>query len=77
MNETKQKVLEIIANCAGVKQEKISPETILMEDLGLTSVDMDELAIELETEFRIDIPDEVVKNQFIEAKDVTDYIHNL
>lgn len=77
MNETKKKVLEIIASCAGVPQTEIKEEAVLMEDLGMTDVDMEELAIELETEFRTDIPDEVVKNLFIEAKDVVDYIDNI
>ena len=59
----------------GVDQEKITPETSFVNDLGADSLDTVELVMELEEEFDINIPDDAAEKiqtvgqavQFIES----------
>ena len=53
-----EKVLEIVAERMGVKQEDISKETSFVTDLGADSLDQVELIMELEDQFDLNIPDE-------------------
>lgn len=52
------KVSEIIAKHANMKVSEISDDSNLQDDLGLDSLDIVEVVLELETEFGIEIPDE-------------------
>lgn len=52
------KVLEILAENAGRKPEELSGETRLVGDLGLSSFDMANIAVQVEEEFGLHIPDE-------------------
>lgn len=54
----KQKVLEILAENAGIRPEELNAETRLVGDLGLSSFDMANIAVQVEEEFGLHIPDE-------------------
>ncbi len=51
------KVEGLIAEQLGVERERVAPDSNLIDDLGADSLDVVELAMEVEDEFRIDIPD--------------------
>ena len=54
----KQKVLEILAENAGREPKELTGETRLVGDLGLSSFDMANIAVQVEEEFGLHIPDE-------------------
>jgi acyl carrier protein len=47
-----------VAHQLGVEEETIRPESSFVEDLGADSLDVVELVMALEDEFKIEIPDE-------------------
>ena len=52
------KVKKIIADKLDIEEDKITPESSFLDDLGADSLDIVELIMELEEEFGIEIPDE-------------------
>jgi acyl carrier protein len=61
MSDIAQRVKAIVAEQLGVKQEEVTPEASFVNDLGADSLDTVELAMALEEEFGIEIPDEDVE----------------
>lgn len=59
LQEVQQAVLALAAKEFGVALEKLTPNTRLIEDLGLDSLDVVEFIMEVEAEFGITIPDEI------------------
>ena len=58
MNNTLEKVKEIIVDKLGVDVNKITLEAKFIDDLGADSLDTVELIMQFEEEFEIEIPDE-------------------
>ncbi len=58
MSEVAQKVIKIVAEQLGVREEEITPESSFVNDLGADSLDTVELVMALEDEFGMEIPDE-------------------
>ena len=58
MDNTLEKVTEIIIDKLGVDKSKITPEAKFIDDLGADSLDTVELIMQFEEEFEIEIPDE-------------------
>ena len=52
------KVMKIIEEQLGVDPERVKPESSFIDDLGADSLDIVELVMALEEEFKIEIPDE-------------------
>ena len=67
---TLEKVVNIVADQLGVKEQEVKPEARFIEDLGADSLDTVELVMALEEEFGIEIPDEDAEK----AKTVGDVI---
>jgi len=57
-SEIFEKVKKIIADKLDIEEDKITPESSFLDDLGADSLDIVELIMELEEEFNIEIPDE-------------------
>lgn len=57
-SEILEKVKKIIADKLDIEEDKITPESSFLDDLGADSLDIVELIMELEEEFGIEIPDE-------------------
>ena len=55
--EMEQKVRVVIADLLGIGEDEIKPESTFMEDMGADSLDMVELVMSFEEEFKIEIPD--------------------
>src|SRR3954469_20818745 len=58
MDETEQKVIEIVSEQMGVDKSEITRETHFINDLNADSLDTVELVMEFEDEFELSIPDE-------------------
>ena len=52
-----EKLREIICEFVDMKPEEITPETNIRKDLGLNSLELVNLAVEIEEEFGVEIPD--------------------
>jgi acyl carrier protein len=57
-SEIFERVKKIIADKLDIEEDKITPESSFLDDLGADSLDIVELIMELEEEFGIEIPDE-------------------
>lgn len=73
MNETYNKVVEIIANQFELNKETLSPETRLREDLQADSISVMEMVLSFEEQFNLTISDEVFEN-IQTIQDVVSYI---
>lgn len=70
-----EKISKIIAENADINPEIISPETTINE-LGLDSIDLVDLVMEIEDSFGVSIPDEEFEN-IRTVSDITDLIENI
>ena len=68
-----EKVIEIMANYLGLKEEEITSDMDLMDDLNINSYDIMSIIGKFEDEFDIEVPDEDIRN-FITVADVINYI---
>lgn len=62
MQDIAQRVKEIMVEKLAVDIESVTPETNIKEELGADSLDVIELIMAFEDEFKITIPDEAVEN---------------
>jgi len=68
---TQEKVVKVVIDQLGVKEEEVKMEARFIEDLGADSLDTVELVMALEEEFGIEIPDEDAEK----AKTVGDVVN--
>lgn len=68
-----KKLQNILYENTGITEIEITKDTLLKNDLGLSSFDLAQLACSVEDEFDIEIPDRVIKD-FKTVGDVIDYI---
>lgn len=68
-----KKVIEIMANYLGLKEEEITSDMDLMYDLNINSYDIMSIIGKFEDEFDIEVPDEDIRN-FRTVADVINYI---
>lgn len=57
-----EKLKSIICEFSDMNPEDITPETNIRKDLGLNSLELVNLAVEIEEEFDVDIPDREAMN---------------
>lgn len=60
MNDIQKKVVEIISDRSGYNIEDVTPKSNLVNDLGVDSLDLVEIVMDIEREYNIMIPDEGV-----------------
>ncbi len=58
MSSVNERVIKIVAEQLGVKEEEVKNDASFVEDLGADSLDTVELVMALEEEFETEIPDE-------------------
>jgi len=73
MPTVEARIKDIIVSQLGVKLEKVTDEARLIEDLGADSLDLIELTMVIEEEFRGDIPEEEA-NKLLTVKQVVAYV---
>ena len=57
-----EKLTQIICEYTGNNDITITEDTVLIADLGLNSLDLVNLAVKVEDEFDIEIPDRAIKD---------------
>jgi len=57
-----EKVREIICEQFDVDEENVTPETDIREDLDADSLDLVDLVMSFEDEFKIEVPDDAVES---------------
>tara|TARA_B100001750_G_scaffold84909_1_gene67074 strand:+ start:114 stop:347 length:234 start_codon:yes stop_codon:yes gene_type:complete len=75
MDNTLEKVTEIIIDKLGVDKSKITPEAKFIDDLGADSLDTVELIMQFEEEFEIEIPDDDAE-KILSVNQAITYIDN-
>ena len=72
-DEVVDRVIKVITNHLGVKDEKVTENAKFIEDLGADSLDQVELVMALEEEFKCEIPDEAAE-KIVTVKDAIELI---
>ncbi len=73
MDNTLDKVKEIVVDKLGVESDKVTLEAKFIDDLGADSLDTVELIMQFEEEFGIEIPDEDAE-KLLSVQEALDYI---
>lgn len=74
-HEIELKLRKIIAEQLGISEDNIVNDSHFNYDLGVNSLDLYEIIIEIQDTFGLQIPDEVVERIDI-VQDAVDYISN-
>ena len=75
-NSPADRINKIIVEQLGVNEDQVKPEAKFVEDLGADSLDIVELVMALEEEFRTEIPDEDAE-KLLSVGDVTKFIEDI
>lgn len=67
-----EKIRAIICEQYGIDEEEIALDTHL-EDLNFDSLDMIEIAMDIEDEFRVEVPDEALE-KFVTIGDIVEFL---
>ncbi|GIX30381.1 MAG: acyl carrier protein [Porticoccaceae bacterium] len=73
MSSIEERVIKMVAEQLGVKEEDVKPESSFVDDLGADSLDTVELIMALEEEFDTEIPDEEAE-KITTVQQAIDYI---
>ena len=57
-----EKVREIICEQFVLEEDAVTMDTVIREDLGADSLDLVDLVMSFEDEFKIEVPDDVIEN---------------
>lgn len=68
-----EKIREIICDNVDIEPEEITEDSKFITDLGMSSLDLVMIAVELEKEFGVEIPNKL----FVEIKTVGDLVKYL
>ena len=72
MFEKVKRIIEENINCEGVK---LTPETELLTDLNINSLDLVELVCAFEIAFKIEVPEKDIR-RFARVKDIVGYLES-
>lgn len=72
---TFEKIRKILSDFLEIKESEITLESNLVDDLGADSIDLVDLAMSVEDEFEIELPDELIETVQT-VGDVVNYIDN-
>ncbi len=70
-----EKVKAILSEQFDVEEDKINPETSIINDLGADSLDVVDLLMSIEDEFEVEVPDDEIEN-IKTVDDLVKYIEN-
>lgn len=71
------KIKDVLANCLAVTHDEVISEANLVDDLGADSLDQVEIAMTLEEDFGIEIPDSAWDNEVKTVGDLTNLVTQL
>lgn len=72
MFEKVKKIIEENIDCAGIT---LSPDTVLLKDLKINSLDLVELVCAFEVAFDIEVPEKDMR-KFSKVQDIINYLEN-
>ena len=75
MSDIEERVIKMVAEQLGVKEEDVKVTSSFVEDLGADSLDTVELIMALEEEFDAEIPDEEAE-KIATVNDAMSYINS-
>ena len=75
MSEIEAQVKQIVVDHLGIDQDKVTPESKFIDDLGADSLDTVELVMAFEEKFGIEIPDDAAET-IQTVQNAIDYIQN-
>lgn len=70
-NEVKE-IIEDNIDCTGIN---LSPETVLLQDLNINSLDLVELVCAFEVAYDIEVPEKDMR-KFTKVQDIMNYLEN-
>ncbi len=69
------KIKEILSDQLDIEEEAITPESLLVEDLGADSLDAIDIVMSVEDEFGIEVPDEIIE-KIESVSDIITFVEN-
>ena len=75
MSEVSNQVKQIVVDHLGIDQDKVTPESKFIDDLGADSLDTVELVMAFEEKFGIEIPDDAAET-IQTVQNAIDYIQS-
>ena len=75
MSEIEAQVKQIVVDHLGIDQDKVTPESKFIDDLGADSLDTVELVMAFEEKFGIEIPDDAAET-IQTVQNAIDYIQS-
>jgi acyl carrier protein len=70
---TEQRLKKVISEQSGVEEKEITPKSNFTKDLGMDSLDLVEVVMSLESEFKLEISDEDAE-KLKTVQDALDYL---
>lgn len=70
-----EKIKAILAEQLDVEEDVITPESLIVEDLGADSLDAIDIVMSVEDEFGIEVPDEIVE-KMESVNDIISFVEN-
>lgn len=67
-----KEIIQDNIDCTGIK---LSPETVLLQDLNINSLDLVELVCAFEVAFDVEVPEKDMR-KFIKVQDIMNYLEN-
>lgn len=69
------KIKEILAEQLDIEESSITPDSLLVEDLGADSLDAIDIVMSVEDEFGIEVPDEIIE-KIESVSDIITFVEN-
>ncbi|MCI9146158.1 MAG: acyl carrier protein [Eubacterium sp.] len=69
------KIKEILADQLDIEENAITPDSLLVEDLGADSLDAIDIVMSVEDEFGIEVPDEIIE-KIESVSDIITFVEN-
>ncbi|MDE5983914.1 MAG: acyl carrier protein [Eubacterium sp.] len=70
-----EKIKAILAEQLDIDEDIITPDSLLVEDLGADSLDAIDIVMSVEDEFSIEVPDEIVE-KMESVGDIITFVEN-
>lgn len=74
MSDINERIIKMVAEQLGLKEDEVNADSSFVEDLGADSLDTVELIMALEEEFDTEIPDEDAE-KLASVRDAINYIN--
>lgn len=70
-----EKLKSILSEQLDIDENSITPDSLLVEDLGADSLDAIDIVMSVEDEFKIEVPDEIIE-KIETVGDILNYVEN-